>query len=212
MTRYRDLLDGLRRAYDGGAERRDAASKDPWKLTEREAFLARLRDAGAVRLLEVGAGTGQDAAFFLDNGLEVVATDLSQEMVARCRAKGLEAHVMDFLGLDFPDASFDAVHAMNCLLHVPNADLPDVLAGIARVLVPGGLFFMGVYGGEPSEGPHEGDWHVPPRFFSWRTDDQIQAFAREQFEIVDFHPVTGDGFRTAEGEDFHFQSLTLRRP
>lgn len=203
MTRYRDLLDDLRRAYDGGAERRDAASKEPWKLAERDAFLARLRDAGAARLLEVGAGTGQDAAFFRDAGLEVVATDLSPEMVERCRTKGLEAHVMDFLGLDFPDTSFDAVHAMNCLLHVPNADLPAVLDEIARVLVGGGLFFLGVYGGNGTEGPADGDWHVPPRFFSRRTDEQIQDFVRERFEIVDFHVVDLDGWA--------FQSLTMRR-
>ena len=32
----------------------------------------------------------------------MVAADLSAAMVERCRAKGIEAHVMDFLHLDFP--------------------------------------------------------------------------------------------------------------
>lgn len=212
MTRYDDVLDSLRRAYDGGAERRDAEQKAPWKLAERDAFLRRLRPGD--RLLEVGAGAGQDALFFQEHGIEVVATDLSPEMVARCRAKGLEAHVIDFLSLDFPPASFDAVWAFNCLLHVPNADLSDVLGAIARVLVSGGLFFMGVYGGEPGEGPADEDWHDPPRFFSWRSDDQIQAFASERFEILDFHVVDpSDGGRTAASRGaFHFQSLTLRKP
>ena len=68
-------------------------------------------------------------------------------MVERCRAKGIEAHVMDFLHLDFPAGSFDAVFAMNCLLHVPNQDLPAVLAAV-RSIRPGGLFFVGVYGGD----------------------------------------------------------------
>jgi SAM-dependent methyltransferase len=113
---------------------------------------------------------------------------------------------MDFLHLDFPAGSFDAVFAMNCLLHVPNHDLPAVLAAIQAVLRPGGLFFIGVYGGtESAEGPIDNDEHVPPRFCSWRTDDQLLGFATTaRFHVVDFHPVD-------IGRGYHFQSLTLRR-
>jgi SAM-dependent methyltransferase len=202
-TRYGDVLDQLRTAYDAGAERRDSMAKPPWKLAERSAFLARIRDEGGRRLLEVGAGTGQDSAYFQENGLAVTAVDLSPAMVERCRAKGIDAHVMDFLHLDFPAASFDAVFAFNCLLHVPNADLPAVLAAIRDVLRPGGLLFVGVYGGDGTEGVEGNDWHEPPRFFSWRTDAQLRAAAGQHFDIVDFHVVEQGGHR--------FQSLTLRR-
>ncbi|MEV4277524.1 class I SAM-dependent methyltransferase [Actinoplanes xinjiangensis] len=201
-VRYDEVLQPLREAYDNGAAWRDGVSKEPWKLVERQAFRDRL--ASGARLLEVGAGTGQDSLFFQQQGLSVVAVDLSPVMVGHCRDKGVEAHVMDFLHLDFPAGSFDAVFAMNCLLHVPNRDLPAVLAAIRAVLRPGGLLFVGVYGGaESAEGPIEGDQHVPPRFFSRRTDEQLAGFATDAgFDVVDFHPVdTGRGFR--------FQSLTL---
>ena len=204
-TRYENVLDDLRAAYDGGVERRDAEVKKPWKLAERSAFAERLRDEGCARLLEVGAGTGQDSAFFMEQGLTVVAADLSPAMVERCRARGVDARVMDFLHLDFPAASFDAVWAMNCLLHVPNADLPAVLAAIRDVLRPGGLFFLGVYGGSGEEGIAEWDEHDPPRFFSRRSDEQIQRYASACFDIVDFHTTTTAGV-------WPFQSLTLRRP
>lgn len=202
--RYEDLLVSLRTAYDRGAAARDAYEKSEWKLAERAAFLRRLNDEGLERLLEIGAGTGQDSAYFMSHGLSVRATDLSPEMVARCREKGIDAEVMDFLQLDFPPSSFDAVWAMNCLLHVPNADLPQVLDAIAALLRPGGLFFLGVYGGTSSEGIADWDSHDPPRFFAWRTDEEIQAYASRAFEIVDFHVVGVDEYR--------FQSLTLRRP
>ncbi|ATO13180.1 SAM-dependent methyltransferase [Micromonospora sp. WMMA2032] len=204
-VRYDEVLDPLRQAYDARAAWRDGLTKEPWKVAERQAFRDRL--ASGARLLEVGAGTGQDSVFFRKEGLPVVAADLSPVMVEHCRAKGIEAHVMDFLHLDFPPDSFDAVFAMNCLLHVPNHDLPTVLAAIRAVLRPGGLLFVGVYGGgESTEGPIDDDQHVPPRFFSWRTDDQLLGFAAAaRFDVVDFHPVdTGRGYR--------FQSLTLRRP
>ena len=124
--RYDEVLDPLRAAYDGGADWRDGISKERWKLAERQAFRDRL--APGARLLEIGAGTGQDSLYFQHEGFGVVAADLSAAMVERCRAKGVEAHVMDFLHLDFPAGLFDAVFAMNCLLHVPNHDLPAVLA------------------------------------------------------------------------------------
>ncbi|BAL89409.1 putative methyltransferase [Actinoplanes missouriensis 431] len=204
-VRYDELLDPLRQAYDARAAWRDQTTKQPWKLAERQAFRDHL--APGARLLEVGAGTGQDSAYFQQHGLTVVAADLSPAMVEHCRAKGLDAHVMDFLHLDVPPASFDAVYAMNCLLHVPNHDLPAVLTSLRSVLRPGGLFFVGVYGGAQStEGPLADDQHDPPRFFSMRTDAQLLGFAGAAgFDVVDFHPVdAGNGFR--------FQSLTLRRP
>ena len=203
-TRYDDVLDPLRAAYDARASWRDGLTREPWKLAERQAFRDRL--APGARLLEIGAGPGQDSAYFQDEGFAVVAADLSPAMVEICRSKGIEAHVMDFLHLDFPDGSFDAVFAMNCLLHVPNADLPTVLGAIRSVLRPGGLFFVGVYGGTSREGPIDNDEHVPPRFFSWRADDELLAFASAAgFEVVDFHPIE-------HGPDHRYQSLTLRRP
>lgn len=204
-ARYEDVVGPLRTAYNGGAATRDAMTKEPWKLAERQAFYDRVREAAGRRLLEVGAGTGQDSLFFQDNGLDVVAVDLAPAMVALCRDKGIEAHVRDLMHLGFDPESYDAVFSFNCLLHVPNRDLPAALRAIHTVLRPGGPFFLGVYGGgESSEGPLEDDHHEPPRFFSWRTDEQLQQFAAGTFEIVDFH------VRVA-GAD-RFQSLTLRRP
>jgi len=203
-ARYRDVLDSLRASYDGRAAWRDQQEKKPWKLAEREQFLNRVLGDGGGRLLEIGAGPGHDSAFFAGHGLQVVATDLSPAMVGFCRQKGLDAHVMDFLHLDFPAGSFDAVHALNCLLHVPNADLPEVLAAIRAVLRPGGWFYMGVYGGNGHEGPTRDDLHEPARFFSWRTDEQIRGYAIRYFGLFDFHVI--------EPGQLHFQSLTMRRP
>jgi SAM-dependent methyltransferase len=207
MTDYDQIRAELRASYDAaGARYRDALDKPDWKLAERADFLRRLQQEKCRTLLEIGAGTGQDSLYFAAGGLEVTATDLSPDMVAACRAKGLRAVVMDIGAPAFPAGSFDAVHAMNCLLHVPNAELPRALAVIQRLLRPGGLFFLGVYGGASEEGPLPGDNHVPPRFFSRRTDAQIQDFARGFFEIVDFHVVS------LRADRYGFQSLTLRRP
>lgn len=61
-VRYDEVLGPLREAYDARAAWRDGLSKAPWKLAERQAFRERL--AHGARLLEIGAGTGQDSAYF----------------------------------------------------------------------------------------------------------------------------------------------------
>jgi SAM-dependent methyltransferase len=204
VSRYDDVLADLRASYDRGAAERESMPKQQFKLAERAAFLDRLGVVEAKTLLEIGAGTGQDSVFFAGAGLTVVAVDLSPEMVARCRAKGIEAYERDFLRLGFEPGAFDAVYAMNCLVHVPNADLPAVLRAVRDVLAPGGLFYVGLWGGRPHEGTIEHDQHMPKRFFARRTDKEIFEYARECFEVVDFH--------TVEDDDRHFQALTLVRP
>jgi SAM-dependent methyltransferase len=202
--RYDDVVADLRASYDGGAAARDDMTKQQFKLDERGVFLDRLEAVEAKALLEIGAGTGQDSLYFRDGGLDVVAVDLSPQMVERCRAKGLEAYVRDFLHLDFDPDSFDAVYAMNCLLHVPNADLSQVLEAVRAVLRPGGLFYVGLWGGESAEGVIDSDEQVPKRFFSFRTDEEIFAYVDDGFEVIDFH--------TVEHEGLHFQSMTMARP
>ncbi len=200
-SRYADVLEDLRTSYDAGAAHRETMEKQPFKLDERAAFLDRLRAVEATTLLEIGAGTGQDSLFFAGEGLDVTAVDLSPEMVERCRAKGLRAYVRDVLSLGFEPARFDAVYTVNCLLHVPNADLPAALTAIATVLRPGGLCYLGVWGGRSHEGPLPSDEQVPPRFFALRADHELFDHAGAVFDVVDFH--------TVEDSSLHFQALTL---
>jgi hypothetical protein len=111
---------------------------------------------------------------------------------------------MDFLNLGFPAETFEAGYALNCLLHVPNSDLPVVLGALRAVLAPGALLFAGMYGGRSFEGVLPNDWHAPPRFFSLRSDQELLLMVAPYLELVEFHVVTD--------EDVRFQALTLRRP
>ena len=200
-----DLIRDLQTAYDAKAQERDRVSISPWKAEERGRFLAELQREGKTRLLEIGSGPGRDAGFFRDNGVSVVCVDLSAEMVALCREKGLEAFQMDFQRLDFPVESFDAVFALNCLLHVPKPSLRAVLHEIDRILRPGGLFYMGVYGGKDYEGPLPTDNHEPKRFFSLYEDQRILAIVAEILDLVYFRRI-----ELPKPGESHFQSMMLR--
>ena len=200
------LLNNLRKAYDRSVEERETKAIPAWKVEECQRFLFLLHQEGKVKLLEIGAGVGTHGKFFHENGCEVVCTDLSKKMVESCRQKGLTAYVKDFLNLDFAPGSFDAVFAMNCLLHVPRYDLPKILERIRQQLDHDGLFYWGQYGGMQEEGIYIGDHYRPKRFFSFLTDEQLLESGRYLFQHVDFHQVSLES-----EEDFHYQSLILRK-
>lgn len=206
MMTYEEVIASLRSIYNREAEEREKRERPSWRIEERAHFLSLLQKEGKEKLLEIGAGTGKDGKFFQDSGLQVVCTDLTPEMVRLCKEKGLAAHVMDFLSLDFPASSFDAVYAMNCLLHVPKKDLPRVLEKVHALIMPGGLFFFGVYGGYEFEGIWHDDKHEPKRFFSFFPDEQIQNVATEFFKLEYFKAIDLD-----DSTNFHFQSMILRR-
>ncbi|MFQ5400433.1 MAG: class I SAM-dependent methyltransferase [Anaerolineae bacterium] len=197
----------LRKSYALKTQERDARPIQSWKLEERSAFLSLLQQEQKHTLLEIGAGTGIDSKFFQDEGLDVVCIDLSPEMVQFCRQKGLTAQVMDIADLQFPTGSFDAVYALNCLLHLPHDELPAALNVINRVLKPNGLFFMGVYGGYEYEGIWEEDAYEPKRFFSFYSDEHLQQVVRQVFDIHSFKRIT----TREKASDLHFQSLILRK-
>ncbi|MFZ5354850.1 MAG: class I SAM-dependent methyltransferase [Bacillota bacterium] len=196
--------DNLKKAYNNNAHIREKNEMQDWKVKPREVFLQIIKKEGKSTILDIGAGHGRDSKFFKDSNLQVTAVDLSDEMVRLCRDKGIEAYELDFHELHRIDKSFDAVWAMNSLLHVEKNYLPQVLQGIKDKLKPSGLFFMGVYGGEDKEGIWEEDFYSPQRFFSFYTDDSIKRIVSEFFVLVSFE-------RIETGSKYYFQSIVLRK-
>jgi SAM-dependent methyltransferase len=197
--------DNLVEAYNAEARQRDASDIQLWKVEERAGFLALLKKEHKQSLLEIGSGPGRDGKFFKDERFDVTCIDLSTEMVNLCRLKGLKATVMDAADLLFPNGSFDAVYALNSLLHLAKSELPGVLHNIVSVLKPSGLFYFGVYGGYDFEGVKENDRCTPKRFFSFYTDDRLKQAVSKTFEIAYFKTIKLDN-----KEQLHFQSLILR--
>jgi len=205
--KHEKIRERLRESYARKAQERDVRPIQSWKLEIRSAFLSLLQQEQKQTLLEIGAGTGIDSKYFQDAGLDVVCIDLSLEMVRFCRLKGLTAQVMDIADLQFPAGSFDAVYALNCLLHLPHDELPAALKAINKVLKPNGLFFMGMHGGYEYEGIWEDDAYEPKRFFSFYSDEHLQQLVRDLFDIHSFKRI----MTHEKASDLHFQSLILRK-
>ncbi len=120
------------------------------EITSRRArldrFLATLPPGASI--LELGCGAGADTALMLDAGFDVRATDGSPELAAEAsRRLGRPVETLLFHDLDKVEA-YDGVWANACLLHVPRAELGEVLTLIWRALKPVGHFFASYKAGE----------------------------------------------------------------
>jgi cyclopropane fatty-acyl-phospholipid synthase-like methyltransferase len=90
------LKENLRRYYNEEAELRNKSDKADWKIKIREDYCNLIKQEHKKTLLELGAGAGYDSQFFMNNGLQVTAVDLSSEMVNKCKEKSIEAYELDF--------------------------------------------------------------------------------------------------------------------
>lgn len=116
-------------------------------------MLERLAAQPGQTLLELGAGTGETgllAARLVDPGGRVILTDRSTAMLEaaerRARELGLsnvELRALDMEAIDLPEAAVDGVLCRLALMLVP--DTPAALAGIRRVLRPGGRLIATVW-------------------------------------------------------------------
>jgi 2-polyprenyl-3-methyl-5-hydroxy-6-metoxy-1,4-benzoquinol methylase len=121
---------------------REAFSERVFEAREsrlRKALAMFEREPGRGRLLDVAAGSGIAAQALTDQGWEVSALDISEELVEQIRARGIEALTHDLAAepLPFDDGSFEAVFAGEIIEHL--VDTAGFLDQVGRILSLGGI-------------------------------------------------------------------------
>jgi SAM-dependent methyltransferase len=159
------------------------------------------------RVLEIGCGTGIFTEHFAATGAEIVAVDISEELIERARARNLPPNVQlvhapfEALRADQP---FDAVVGSSVLHHL---EVEPALDSIYSLLKPGGLIGFG----EPNMlnpqvmaqknlawlKEHMGDSPDETAFFRWELDFLLHERGFEEIEILPLdwlHPLTHRSF------------------
>ena len=139
-------MDPATAAYVHGYSRHEGR-----RLSDQADTLAGLLQAGTAypagaRVLEVGCGVGAQTVHLVAASPQarIVAIDVSDDSLARARARvsaqaprtGVEWRRADLFDLPFADAAFDHLFVCFVLEHLP--DPARALAGLRRVLRPGG--------------------------------------------------------------------------
>lgn len=136
---------------------------------------AKLR--GDERVLDVATGGGHTALAFSRHAREVVASDLTAEMLAAASAflkeqgaTNVQTALADAEALPFPDGSFDVVTARIAPHHFANPQ--RFVSEAARVLRPGGRFLL-----DDNMAPEEEELDVfMNRFEKWRDPSHVRAW------------------------------------
>ena len=147
-------LTDIRISYDTVAESyaalfSDGLARHPGVRGALAWFSELVRGVGGP-VLDAGCGTGHVTGHLRDLGVEAFGIDLSPGMIdiARRDHPGLRFDVGSMTDLDLPDCCVGGVLAFYSVIHVPDEEIPAVLAGFHRILRPGGIVMLGFHVGD----------------------------------------------------------------
>jgi SAM-dependent methyltransferase len=108
------------------------------------------------KLLEIGAGLGQQAMCYARLGFEVTAVDVSATAMKHARGKaaqqgfppGSPRFVADNILMSALQDRFDVIADRGCYTTLKNWELEDYCRNVHRLLKPGGLFLLKVNAGQ----------------------------------------------------------------
>lgn len=126
---------------------------NPLRVVEQRIEIKWLSKAGVLkpgaRVLEIGCGRGAGSGLILETFRPemIFAMDLDDRMILRARSyltpaqrSWIVMYAGDALNLPHRDETMDAVFGFGVLHHVP--DWQGALSEVARVLKPGGVYFL----------------------------------------------------------------------
>lgn len=112
-----------------------------------EAFIKQLPQQPRLQIIDVGCGSGRDAAYFANKGYQVTACDASTHLIAWARNHWADSDV-DWHTLRFEDIHhqpwhqrFIGVWACASLLHVAFDELPTLIESLLMTLTEHGVMY-----------------------------------------------------------------------
>ncbi len=135
-------------------------------------MLARVRDRGFRKALDVGCGEGRFCRMLRNRGIAAIGIDPTEALIDHARQQDPRGdyRIGRAEGLDFPDRHFDLVVSYLTLVDIP--DIARAIREMARVLRPGGTLLIANLNSFNTAGM-PGGWNRAP--------DGAQVFAIDHY-------------------------------
>ena len=146
------------------------------------------------KILDIGAGFGKDVSYFCDRGFDCIGIDFCEAFIEQSKEMYANVKVlkMNFLEMDFPENSFDALWSRGALFHITKEDFAAVVCKLYSILKPGGVFYIQLISGE-----HDGLLHsvgnvAGKAHYAYYLEEEIKAImGKNGFAYIDKYPEDG---------------------
>lgn len=167
------------------------AVDDMHELDRRRIELWAEQISGCV--IDAGCGPGHWTDFLHKRGADITGMDLVPEFIesARVRFPDVSFQVSSLRALDIADRSLGGVLAWYSLIHLPPAELPQVLSELRRVLTSQGHLLVGFFEGDSAE-PLD---HAVTRAYYWSVDQMRSMLHDAGFDLIDVETRQDPGSR-----------------
>lgn len=139
------------------------------------------------KVLDAGCGSGRDAGYFKEYGLNVTAIDAAEKMIAEAKknVKGVKFKKMNMIKTDFKDETFDGIWSAASLVHNEKENVSKILGELKRILKKEGILYISVKEGDGEEIKKEEKYNNEPRPFIYYNLPEIESMIKQVgFQII----------------------------
>jgi SAM-dependent methyltransferase len=195
--------------YDENSSRLALRYEEAGMEEMHQKLLCHLKRGGSV--LEIGCGSGRDAAFLLSKGFDITAVDVSGKMIGEAVAHHPELNGQA-INMSFPfkkdnpllGNQYDGVVMIATLMHIPEEDLFESGFQIKELLREEGILFLSVSVGRM---PKDMKRDREGRLYLERHPDSLQLL----FERLGLRFVAKYQNRDTFSRDFEWVTLVMQK-
>ncbi len=161
----------------------DKFEKIPFKKALIPSFERYAPRAAGKNVLDIGSGPGAFALWMKEKGYTVLCIDPSEEMIERCKKKGLSTQKTNFQQFQ-SEGSYDIITAVSSLIHLPRNEQKAAFKKITSLLKEEGILFLSMILGD-FEGELDPTQTGDQRYFCFIQEEELLNLVHDDYFILE---------------------------
>jgi len=143
------------------------------------------------KVLDAGCGCGRDAAYLKEDGLDVVAIDISPAIIEEAKLNNVIVVNGDLLKLNYK-TEFDGIWCMATLADISKKDAPKLVKNFYNSLKDSGIMYIAVKEGDGENLVQKGLYENSPRFYALYKKEELENLIEDNGFNILSSTVTND--------------------